>query len=169
MCDLKGDFKLCSCDGDKLPIEKVDWILERKNHEIPARFLKGSAARNFIDGHKKHIQSLIATELNKRNCFDFKYSPNKDDLLKIKQREIGPIRWYNFRFINGQWTKDNSTAFDAWRSQHEYYKNGKNHKNINELFEKEAKSMLTKKDLEEMTKRSNDMFRMLDQLSDKKD
>ncbi|MCP4441059.1 MAG: SHOCT domain-containing protein [Aureispira sp.] len=162
MCDLNEGFKLCSCDGDKLPIEKIDWILERRNEELPFRVRKGMAAQNYIGGHEKYIKSIIATHLNAKNCFDFDYEPKEDDLLKIKKRENGARHWYSYRFVAGKWEEDNSTSFDSWRSQHERYRNGKNQENINDLFDEQAESMLTPDDLEEQNKKSNAILKQLE-------
>ena len=124
MCDLSKNFKLCSCDGDKLPLEKVGWILERKNETLPNRYLKGKVAKDFTSTHEQQLKILIEEQLNQKNCFDFDYSPMEDDLLKIKRKKEGPIRWYIYRFVKGLWQKDESTGLDGSRSKHQYYKNG---------------------------------------------
>ena len=102
----------------------MGWILERKNEALPNRYLKGKVAKDFTSTHEQQLKILIEEQLNQKNCFDFDYSPMEDDLLKIKRKKEGPIRWYTYRFIKGLWQKDESTGLDGSRSKHQYYKNG---------------------------------------------
>jgi len=53
MCDLTQEFKLCSCDAEQLPIEKIDWILHRYNSNVPQKILRGMVAIPYYSSVEK--------------------------------------------------------------------------------------------------------------------
>jgi hypothetical protein len=121
MCQLNQGFKLCSCDEDQLKNDEVDWLLYRANQEKPKDYRKGKAVVPRYSEEEEANLNEIALELNQADCFDFEYSPQENDRLQLKIKD----HFYAFRFQNGHWNIDKSTALDGWRSQLEEYKNGK--------------------------------------------
>lgn len=124
MCNLTKEFKLCSCDGDKLSSDEIGWILRRKNESKEIEKIMGKPAIYRLTTKEQETKTAIAKELNTKNCFDFDYTPQEDDFLKIRL-ETPKGQWYAFRFLKGAWTEDTSTNFDHWRLQLDPFGDGK--------------------------------------------
>lgn len=150
MCNTDKEFKLCSCNGEKLLDEQVGWILRHYNAKLPQKIIKGMiSAPTPVLGIKKHIRTLIATQLNSRNCFDFVYNPQNGDHLSIKIQDGNRVTWVAYQFHSGQWIVNETDTMGVSR-QLEFVGEGKLDKKLGELFQEEAKSMLTEADLKEL-------------------
>lgn len=122
MCDLTKEFKLCTCEADKLTREAIGWVLRRRNLSLPEQYLKGKPAMPFFSPQDKDLRGQITKLLNTKNCFDFEYEPQTDDFLKIK---VADNKWLAFRYQVNEWQEDESTKFEGWRHQLENYLSGK--------------------------------------------
>jgi hypothetical protein len=124
MC-LGDEFKLCSCDADKLSEEEIGWVLERIDQTIvPTATKKGKCKQP----PPSTVQQLsIVEELNSRNCFDFELCSDASYLLKVRLPDSN--QWHKFtRFPSSPpttllcgspavWTHDRSSKFARWRAQ----------------------------------------------------
>lgn len=113
MCDLTENFKLCSCDANKLKNSEIGWYLDRINPSLPLEHRKGKAAMPRFNKNEKDCLSQILESLTTRNCFDFEYTPALNDRLCVKVSG----KWYPFRFSARGWESDKSTSLSAWRTQ----------------------------------------------------
>lgn len=123
MCDLTKEFKLCSCDGDKLAANEIGWILYRRNVDKTVDIIRGKPFIYQLSSKEENIKTLVGQQLNSKNCFDFEYKPKEDDFLKIRIKK-GKTQWYAFRFLGATWHEDKSISFDSWRQQLEKLKEG---------------------------------------------
>ncbi|WP_075341141.1 hypothetical protein [Tenacibaculum agarivorans] len=137
MCDFNQGFILCKCNDSKVivhhkkskrnkkklqkEVQKIEytWTLFRfigmsKERELGRYMFPVSDVGNGL------TSTFVANELNSRNCFDFKYTPNQGDNLIISKNQSS--HRIEFIFRNGKWEEDHYSPFD-----HEYVKidNGK--------------------------------------------
>lgn len=54
----------------------------------------------------------IEDKLNVQNLFDFEYSPENDDLLKIKLTYQNKCSEYDFKYLNNKWNIYNEGPLD---------------------------------------------------------
>ena len=120
MC-LGDEFKLCSCDADKLSEDEIGWVLERIDQTIvrPRNEKKGKCR---APPSSTAQQLSVVEELNSRNCFDFELCSDASYLLKVRLPDSNT--WHRFtRFPSsspdgaGVWQHDRSTGFAGWRAQ----------------------------------------------------
>lgn len=124
MCNIKDGFKLCTCDNN-LPAEDASWILRRSNPNLPLHHRKGRAAIPRYNGDEKELQNLILRNLNTGNSFDFDYTPQENDYVKIKGTNTSQSKWYGYRYQSNQWHIDTSDSLAGWKTQLEDYGEGK--------------------------------------------
>ena len=124
MCDLSKGFKLCTCAGETLEREELDWTLQRKNEQLPLQHRRGKAAMPRFSNEEKALKKEILNFLNHGNCFDFDYNAQEDDFLRLRIHKKNN-RWAAFRFVKGVWTNDLSTSLSSWRSQLTNFEKGK--------------------------------------------
>lgn len=124
MCDLTKGFKLCTCAGEILKPEDIDWSLQRKDESLPILHVKGKASIPEFTNKEEELKQNIIELLNKENCFDFDYQVQEGDFLKIRI-DKGNNRWAAFRFLKGEWRNDTSTSLDSWRRQMVHFEKGK--------------------------------------------
>lgn len=128
MCDLDKEFKLCTCAGEKLEIDDIDWILYRVDNSLPILHRKGKVKIQEYTNKEEKTKDKIVEELNDRNCFDFDFEPRTDDFIRmrIKKKALGKGDvWAAFRFGDHKWRKDASSSLAGWRSQLFKFNNGK--------------------------------------------
>ena len=125
MCDIKDGFKLCTCD-EKLAAQDIDWVLKRTNPELPLVHRKGRAIMPRYNAKEQDIQSLILKNLNTQNCFDFDYTPQPNDYVRIRAKVANKTeyQWFAYRFQRDQWQIDQTDSLAAWKTQLEPLKNG---------------------------------------------
>lgn len=111
MCDLRADFRLCSCDGETL--QDPDWVLERLDSQLPLQHRRGRAALARFSDAEHDLIALALLRLNGQAAFDFAFDPQWGDVLKLR---VGPKRWLRFRFV-ADWVVDTSNGLTGWRSQ----------------------------------------------------
>ena len=79
-------------------------------------------------GKETEVKNQVLAELNQRNCFDFNFTPQKDDFLKLRVSMgiDGPAspKWFHFRFQMGKWYEDKTSSLARWKTQLEPYKDG---------------------------------------------
>ena len=98
MCDVNGPFKLCTC-SEKIDKKKPYWVLKsnRKDEEetvVLGMFSQPNPLFTPI------VRKNIVRRLNSvKSIFDFEYSPNERDLLKL----CGKYDEYYCEYINGKW------------------------------------------------------------------
>ena len=126
MCDIKDGFRLCSCD-DQLAEKDISWVLKRNNPELPLHYRKGRAVMPRYSNEEKNLQVLILENLNNSNCFDFEYSPQVNDFVRIRGKagEALQEQWYGYRYTDNQWAIDNTDSLAGWKTQLEDYKGGR--------------------------------------------
>ena len=135
MCEVTKHLKLCSCLTD----EKSETI-HNKNSRRYKNYLKQANPRNIVwtlhkyegkqylgmDGmlippadklDEMFTAEYVKNELNKRNCFDFDYSPKEGDYLELrlnqtdKEARRKEFKFLPFIFSNGQWTISSYNPF----------------------------------------------------------
>lgn len=77
MCDIKEGFKLCTC-STAINRAEPHWKLYRFGQEYENFMVMGSFRFRLKE---QNIHWLIHTELNNKNCFDFDYQPQNQDVL----------------------------------------------------------------------------------------
>lgn len=97
MCDLDKNFILCTCLSDDEPLLPPFWTLKKDNS-------RGHHPDSYWDEIKNvvgifnpipmewenqteemlPIMRAVEKELNTRNCFDFRYTPQPNDVLTLK-------------------------------------------------------------------------------------
>jgi hypothetical protein len=110
MCQLDDDFRLCSCDGERLT--NPDWTLERLNPDLPPLHLRGRVMMHRFDRTDRALQATVLAGLA-RGCFDFDYTPLSGDVLSLSLSG----RRLRFRHDGGEWSIDESTHLASWRAQ----------------------------------------------------
>jgi hypothetical protein len=124
MCDKIYDFKLCTCI-DKPAIHNKK-SRRNKNKEKQADVYKWTLLRYVETVHSGEMgrvimpskdigegltEEFVLEKLNTANCFDFNYTPQDRDSLKIQLND----RWDKylaFGYENGKWTI--GASFDAF-------------------------------------------------------
>jgi len=135
MCEVTKYFKLCSCSTD----EKVD-ITHNKNSRRFKNFIQENNPSKIIwtlykyegqqysgmDGlliapaekiDEIFTAEYVKTELNKRHCFDFEYTPNEGDYLVLtihytkQEAKRNEYKFLPFIYSNGQWTINSYNSF----------------------------------------------------------
>lgn len=126
MCSIHEGFKLCSCEGEiNFDAEGIYWILSRIN---PAKELvqrKGKVVLPRYNAQEEDQRTLILTELNKQNCFDFDFTPRLNDFLKITIEFKNHSQRYCFQYTNNQWIVNSCDNLQGWKSQLDRWKSGK--------------------------------------------
>ena len=123
MCNLDKGFKLCSCTKD-LQEDQIDWILMRKDKNLPLLHKKGIASIPLFSKEENELKTAIVKLLNQENCFDFPFEAKEDDFLKLRINKTNNS-WAAFRFSTKKWQKDSSTRLSGWRSQLKKWGQGK--------------------------------------------
>lgn len=98
MCDVNGPFKLCTC-SEKIDKSIPHWILKYNKKDGVETMVVGMFSQpNTL--FTPIIRRNILSRLNsKDSIFDFNYSPQKGDLLKL----CGEFDEYYLEFENGKW------------------------------------------------------------------
>jgi len=131
MCDVNGQFKLCTC-SEKIDKSKPYWVLKSKREDNEEHFVVGQFSQPnplFTPIFRKNILRRLNTV---NSIFDFDYTPKERDLLKL----CGKYDEYYFEFKGGKW---------RWLETFEYLgkKSGK-YKNKKRGFIKSSRSKLIK-------------------------
>ena len=86
MCDLNGPFKFCTCSG-KIDKTKPYWVLNKssRKEDLPESdiIVMGTFIRGEDEDEIGINPEVILIKLNSENIFDFKYSSNENDILKV--------------------------------------------------------------------------------------
>ncbi len=135
MCEVTNNFKLCSCSTDN----KIETV-HNKNSRRHKKYLDEKSSNRIIWNLSEYAGKyedgmdgmLIApvdkldeiftadnvkTELNKRNCFDFEYSPKEGDYLVLtyywtRQEMLKQeYKFLPFIYKGGQWTVNSYNSF----------------------------------------------------------
>lgn len=137
MCDFTKGIKLCSCDSKTIKFRQQEYYRERrgtlvkienpKNKNIPLIYIwrlfrlidedhySGEIGRYMLPteniGNGLDAEWIVLN-LNLENCFDFEYTPNEGDCLRIQQNVIlSP--YISFLFKNNQWVIDHHSPFST--------------------------------------------------------
>ena len=98
MCDVNGQFKLCTC-SEKVDKKKPYWVLksnreDNEEHCIVGQFSQPNVLFTPI------VRRNILRRLNTiKSIFDFDYTPTERDLLKL----CGEYDEYYCEFKGGKW------------------------------------------------------------------
>ena len=98
MCDVNGQFKLCTC-SDKIDKTKPYWVLKSNRQEgeefgVLGMFSQPNPVFTPI------LRRNILRRLNSvKSIFDFEYTPKEKDLLKL----CGEYDEYYCEYIDGKW------------------------------------------------------------------
>lgn len=98
MCDVNGQFKLCTC-SEKINKKKPYWVLKTNRQEGEEINVLGMFSKPnilFTPIVKKNIIKRLNSE---ELVFDFEYRPQQSDLLKL----CGEFDEYYCEFDNGKW------------------------------------------------------------------
>ena len=136
MCDYSNGILFCSCDSEKIKFRKPKIIFKKKgkilkkenpkNSDIPEEYLwtlfKFYGDKEITEIGRYMIPSndignglnaeWIALNLNCEDCFDFDYTPEEGDNLKIHQNIISSP-YLSFVFKNDEWTIDDHDPFST--------------------------------------------------------
>jgi len=110
MCKINKAFKLCTCHSD-LKEEEADWILFKVRPQSSKYKILGMVAFQFLPEEIGKNKNLICQALNLRNCFDFDYQPQNEDLLHIKCR-MEQEHILIFEYTNGKWVSRDYGSLD---------------------------------------------------------
>jgi hypothetical protein len=129
MCNIKDGFKLCTCATTATPPSSIGWELRRTNPHLPLQHRKGKTAMIRYNTSEQALQTLILDNLNQSNCFDFDYTPQDNDYLRIKGQttQSDTAKWFRYRY-NGKkqaWQIDTTSSLAAWKTQLEALEQGK--------------------------------------------
>ena len=130
MCDVNGQFKLCTC-SEKIDKKKPYWVLKSNRKDEEETVVLGMFSQPnplFTPIVRKNILRRLNSV---KSIFDFEYSPNERDLLKL----CGKYDEYYCEYINGKW---------VWLENFDFFgkKEGK-FKNKSKGYIKGSKSKLT--------------------------
>ena len=98
MCDVNGQFKLCTC-SEKIDKKKPYWVLKsnkKKGEELGVLGMFSQPNPVFTPILRRNILRRLNSV---KSIFDFEYSPHERDLLKL----CGKYDEYYCEFINGKW------------------------------------------------------------------
>jgi len=98
MCDVNGPFKLCTC-SEKIDKNKPYWVLKSNREDNPDTMIVGLFSQPNVL-FTPIIRRNILSRLNSvKSIFDFKYTPQEFDLLKLS----GEYDDYYCEYSNGKW------------------------------------------------------------------
>jgi hypothetical protein len=98
MCDVNGSFKLCTC-ADKIDKSKPYWVLKTDRQIEDLRYVVGTFSES-DPIFTPLIRRNILRRLNSvKSIFDFEYTPNDGDLLKL----VGDRDQFYCEFNKGKW------------------------------------------------------------------
>jgi len=131
MCTVSDKLKLCSCETKNVKKLERYWILKRpKKSEFEMMGDMILPAPIGVEADKLNIQTLLE-QLNSGNCFDIELKHQENDELELhfgfkpseEDRQRNPylrekdFLSYVFKFIDGQWRKDEYNPFkDSFRN-----------------------------------------------------
>lgn len=105
MCDVNGPFKLCTCSSD-IDRTKPHWILHRfiqSREEYKVMGLFGCS-----NPYEKITASNLKRRMNSVNVFDFEYTPQEGDMLRLflapeieEEEDLEP--YFELEFMKGKW------------------------------------------------------------------
>ena len=98
MCDVNGQFKLCTC-SEKIDKKKPYWVLKsnkQKGEEFGVLGMFSQPNTVFTPILRRNILRRLNSV---KSIFDFEYTPKEKDLLKL----CGKYDEYYCEFINGKW------------------------------------------------------------------
>lgn len=124
MCEVSDSLRLCTCeDGED---SKPDWILERRDTSIPEKHLRGRVAITRLSRDEKRARMDIVDALNDRNCFDFEYAPQVNDVLRLTYQGCEHRFIYRRPLLARcpRWIVDTSNGLTSWRTQMVFHKRG---------------------------------------------
>jgi hypothetical protein len=128
MCDFTNGLKFCTCDPAKGNIrhnkksrrnkdasgafpKEFTWILDRyvttlDTGEMGRMLMPHGNIGNGL------TEEWVLLHLNLENCFDFDYTPEEGDSLKIRDND-DPYLYLSFIFKGNSWIAGVNTSFDA--------------------------------------------------------
>ena len=129
MCEFENGMKFCTCEANSIKFRgprtfrridgKLEIVVAPKDKKIPLEYIwelfrfEGKVPITEIGRYMMPINDLgkglnaewIALNLNCEDCFDFEYTPNEGDSLKISENvTLGP--YISFVFRDKEWTID---------------------------------------------------------------
>jgi superfamily I DNA and/or RNA helicase/very-short-patch-repair endonuclease len=110
MCDVSNGFKLCTCIGE-ITQDSSTWELKTLVSNI---FETRIGVVMMLEGFEDYTltQNKILTELNKVNCFDFNYTAEFGDYLKICLKvDNNQKQNYEFYFDGKKWGTELDPTF----------------------------------------------------------
>ncbi len=134
MCDFSKGFKLCTCTG-KIEFREAQKYIKKKGKLVALKQNKKQPpllniwTLNKYTGKSEDFEigqyipptndlgkgleaNWLIEELNKKNCFDFDYTPKEGDNLIFSQNVVlSP--YISFIFKNDSWLLDHYDPFDA--------------------------------------------------------
>ncbi len=120
MYDLTKGFQL---QISTVPAGSLAWVLSRRNPLKKTPLLAGSIPLSPSSAHLHPLHTQLAQQLNRGGCFDFAYTPQEDDFLRLHVRAL-PALWLAFRYQETHWVADHSSYLDNWRRQLERLEEG---------------------------------------------
>ena len=98
MCDVNGQFKLCTC-SEKIDKKKPYWVLKsNREDDFEHRVLGQFSQPNVL--FTPVVRRNVVRRLNSvKSVFDFDYNPKERDLLKL----CGEYDEYYCEFKGGKW------------------------------------------------------------------
>jgi hypothetical protein len=123
MYDLTQGFQLQVAPASKRRRGSLAWVLSRRNLLKTTPLIMGQVSLPPNSAHPHALHEQLAQQLNRGGCFEFAYTPQEDDFLRINVRPMPPL-WLTFRFQQQQWLVDHSSYFDNWRRQLERLEEG---------------------------------------------
>lgn len=98
MCDVNGQFKLCTC-SKKVDKNKPYWLLKSNREDGEEHFVVGMFSQPNPVFTPKLKRNILRRLNSAKSIFDFDYTPKESDLLKL----CGTYDEYYCEFKEGKW------------------------------------------------------------------
>jgi len=113
MCVKPNQLIFCSCSDSKKRelIKGIKWTLDRFIRSKDSK-RTGKLMQPCNDlGSDINIEHIII-EMNKKNCFDFDYSPKEKDCFHLNNGLDNPYyKYFSLIYIDGMWIQGSNPAF----------------------------------------------------------
>lgn len=136
MCDFDKEFKLCTCDKQEIQHrnntrkykkenqnkEVFVWTLYTYKGKLESFMVGMMALPSDKIGKQELSLDYVIHQLNRKNCFDFEYSPKEGDYLIIETETVWNGKIMPFIYRENKWIFD---SYNPFTEMTEEIKNGK--------------------------------------------
>ena len=111
MCDVNGQFKLCTC-SEKVDKKKPYWVLKSNREDNEEHCIVGQFSQPNVLFTPIVRRNIIRRLNTVKSVFDFDYTPKERDLLKL----CGEYDEYYCEFNEGKWRWLENFQYEGKRS-----------------------------------------------------